>query len=89
METREQVEEEKEFANALEISAVGQACPGPVVTAFKAVKQVKVGEVVHLTASDPGCERDIPAWAKMSGQEIIRSWKDENGIFHFLIKRAK
>ena len=64
----------------------GLACPMPVVKVSKGIKDVAVGEVIEAISTDPGSLTDIPAWARTSGNEIVKTDQDGN-VIRFLIKR--
>ena len=64
----------------------GLPCPMPVVKISKGIKEVEVGQVVEAVTSDPGSLADFPAWAKTSGNEILKTDQD-NGEITFFIKR--
>ena len=64
----------------------GLPCPMPVVKVSKGIKEVEVGQVLEAVTSDPGSLADFPAWAKTSGNEILRTDQD-NGQITFYIKR--
>ncbi len=72
----------------LKLDLKGLACPLPVVRVGKAIKDVPVGGVIEAVATDPGALADFPAWAKTSGNEILKT--ERNGAeLTFYIKRAK
>ena len=64
----------------------GLACPMPIVKVSKGIKEVAVGEVVQAVTSDPGALTDFPAWAKTSGNEILKT-ETEDKETSFYIKR--
>jgi TusA-related sulfurtransferase len=64
----------------------GLACPMPVVKVSKGIKEVAVGEVLQAVTSDPGALTDFPAWAKTSGNEILKT-ETEGKETSFYIKR--
>ncbi|MEW5736307.1 MAG: sulfurtransferase TusA family protein [Thermodesulfobacteriota bacterium] len=66
----------------------GLPCPMPVVKISKGIKEVSVGQVVEAVTSDPGARVDFPAWAKTSGNEIVKTEQDGK-ITRFFIKRVK
>ena len=78
------------MSNDIEISKTfdlkGLACPMPVVKVSKGIKDVAVGEVIEAISTDPGSLTDIPAWARTSGNEILKTDQDGKEI-RFLIKR--
>ena len=64
----------------------GLPCPMPVVKVSKGIKEVEVGQVIEAVTSDPGSLADFPAWAKTSGNEILKTVQ-EDGNITFYIKR--
>ncbi|MBI2846223.1 MAG: sulfurtransferase TusA family protein, partial [Chloroflexi bacterium] len=58
----------------------GLLCPMPIVKMAQAIKEVKVGQTIEATATDPGVMADIPAWARSTGQELLLLER-ENGQF--------
>jgi tRNA 2-thiouridine synthesizing protein A len=66
----------------------GLACPMPVVKVSQQVKKMKVGEILEAETTDPGAHADFPAWAKSSGNEIIKTVKEEKSA-KFYIKKLK
>jgi tRNA 2-thiouridine synthesizing protein A len=65
----------------------GLPCPMPVVKISKGIKEVQVGQIVQAITSDPGALADFPAWAKTSGNEILKT-EQEGKITNFYIRRA-
>lgn len=64
----------------------GLACPMPVVKVSKGIKEVEIGQVIEAITTDPGSLTDFPAWARTSGNEILKSEQDGNEI-KFYIER--
>ena len=64
----------------------GLPCPMPVVKVSKGIKEVEVGQIVEAISTDPGSLTDFPAWARTSGNEILKTEQDGN-IIKFYIKR--
>ena len=64
----------------------GLACPMPVVKVSKGIKEVAIGEVIEAQTTDPGSLTDFPAWAKTSGNEIVKT-EQEDKLIKFYIKR--
>jgi len=64
----------------------GLPCPMPVVKVSKGIKEVEVGQVIEAISSDPGSLTDFPAWARTSGNEILKTEQDGEFI-KFYIKR--
>jgi tRNA 2-thiouridine synthesizing protein A len=66
----------------------GLVCPIPIVKISQAVKNVQVGDTVEAYATDPGVLADIPAWAKTSGNELVKMERADKG-FRFIVRRLK
>ncbi|MBC2735011.1 MAG: sulfurtransferase TusA family protein [Desulfobacteraceae bacterium] len=64
----------------------GLACPMPVVKVSKGIKDVEVGDVIEAISTDPGSLTDIPAWARTTGNEVIKTEQDDK-VIRFYIKR--
>jgi TusA-related sulfurtransferase len=64
----------------------GLACPMPIVKVSKGIKEIAIGQVLEAQTTDPGSLADFPAWAKMSGNEILKT-EQEGGTIKFQIKR--
>ena len=64
----------------------GLPCPMPIVKVSKGIKEVAVGQVIEAISTDPGSLTDFPAWARTSGNEILKTEQDGN-IIKFYIKR--
>ena len=64
----------------------GLPCPMPVVKVSKGIKEVEVGQIIEAVTTDPGSLADFPAWAKTSGNEILKTDQDD-GTITFYIKR--
>ncbi|MDY6851816.1 MAG: sulfurtransferase TusA family protein [Thermodesulfobacteriota bacterium] len=64
----------------------GLPCPMPVVKINKGIKEVEIGQVIEAVTTDPGALTDFPAWARKSGNEILKA-EESDGQTSFLIKR--
>jgi tRNA 2-thiouridine synthesizing protein A len=69
------------------VDARGQACPGPIVTLATALKGAAPGDLLELLATDRGSLSDVPAWAKISGNELVEQSQD-GATFRYLIRKA-
>ena len=65
----------------------GLPCPMPVVKVSKGIKEVEVGQIIEAVTTDPGSLADFPAWAKTSGNEILKTDQGDEAIT-FYIKRV-
>ncbi len=53
----------------------------------KALAGMQSGEVIYITATDPGSVKDFTGFVRMTGHELLES-REEEGGFHFLIRNA-
>ena len=70
----------------LEIDARGLNCPLPILKAKKALAELQSGEVLRITATDPGSVRDFQAFAKQTGNALL-SHSQNGREFVFLMQR--
>lgn len=63
-----------------ELDACGLCCPGPLIQVKQAMDRLEVGQILHVTASDPGFYEDVQAWATMSKHRMIQVAKKANGM---------
>ncbi len=68
------------------LDVCGLQCPGPVVKVKEAMEKMSSGEVLEVTASDPGFAADIPAWCERTGNALIEV-KPEGGNYVARIRK--
>ena len=62
----------------------GMLCPVPVIKTSKAIKEMQIGQVLKMVATDPGAPPDMVAWARQTGNELLDSHQEgKNYIFYF------
>lgn len=60
---------------AMRLDCSGMQCPGPIMKVFETMKDMKDGDVMEVSASDPGFVKDIGAWCRRTGNTLISSEK--------------
>ncbi len=63
-----------------ELDARRILCPLPVIRTQDAVKHLQAGDVLRVTATDPGVVHDIPAWCKVNGHTVLDIDQGEDEI---------
>ncbi len=63
----------------------GMACPMPIFRVKQALSKMEAGKVLKVIATDLGTRKDIPAWVKHTGNELL-DMSEEDGKFIYLIK---
>jgi tRNA 2-thiouridine synthesizing protein A len=69
-----------------EIDTRGLNCPLPILRAKKALSDLAAGQVLKVTATDPGAVRDFAAFSKQTGHTLLESG-EVNSEFVFLLKK--
>lgn len=64
----------------------GLNCPLPILRTKKAIKDIAVDSVLEVIATDPGSVKDMEAFCKQTGNELL-STSDAGGTYTFKIKR--
>jgi tRNA 2-thiouridine synthesizing protein A len=72
----------------IEMDLKGLACPLPVVRVNQKIKTMQIGQILAAETTDPGAHADFPAWAKTSGNEIVKVEKLDSSS-KFYIKKLK
>ena len=66
----------------------GLPCPMPVVKVSKGIKEIEIDQVIEAHSTDPGSLTDFPAWARTSGNEILKTEQDGKTIKFFIKRNA-
>ena len=69
-----------------ELDARGLNCPLPILRAKKTLNTMIGGQILKITATDPGSVKDFEAFAKQTGNELLDS-SELDGEFHFMLKK--
>ena len=70
------------------LDAKGLMCPMPVIKARKAIKEIALGEVLQVLATDKGAVKDFEAWSRQTGNELLDS-SEAGGVYTFHIRKTK
>jgi len=54
-----------------EWDAGAMGCGELVVELKFRMAKLRPGQILHLTASDPGAREDLPAWCRMTGHALV------------------
>ncbi len=64
------------------------SCPLPVLKTKTTIAGMAVGEILEMISTDPGSVRDIEAWARHTGQELLET-SGSDGRYRFYIKKTR
>jgi tRNA 2-thiouridine synthesizing protein A len=68
------------------VDARGLSCPMPIVKTALAMKALSSGDVIEVLATDPGSQRDVVAWCRSTGNDLVEHAVD-GSVYRFLIRR--
>ncbi|MEK5164379.1 FAD-dependent oxidoreductase [Paenibacillus sp. FSL R5-0527] len=71
-----------------ELDACGLCCPGPLIQVKQTMDRLREGQVLRVTASDPGFYEDVQAWANMSKNRMLQVSKNDNGIIEAYMRKG-
>jgi tRNA 2-thiouridine synthesizing protein A len=69
-----------------EVDARGRNCPLPILRTKKARNDMQSGQVIRILAIDPASVRDLEAFARQTGKDLVGQG-ERDGRFWFLLKR--
>jgi len=69
------------------LDARGLNCPLPILRTKKAINGLPSGEILEITATDPGSLKDMASFCSQTGNELVSSAQAE-GSFVFRIRKA-
>jgi NADPH-dependent 2,4-dienoyl-CoA reductase/sulfur reductase-like enzyme/peroxiredoxin family protein/rhodanese-related sulfurtransferase/TusA-related sulfurtransferase len=66
--------------------ACGLSCPGPLMKVKANLDEMTQGQILQITASDPGFFEDIKAWSLRTGNRLVNVKKENNHIIALIQK---
>ncbi len=72
----------------LVLDTCGLYCPEPVMMLHNAVRDVVVGEVIVVVATDPATTRDIPKFCTFLGHSLL-SQEEKGGKYTYRVRKDK
>ena len=70
------------------IDCKGLLCPLPVVKTRRAIKDMQIGQVLEMIATDPGAVPDMKAWENQTRHELLAAEDLGDGTFRFLVRKT-
>ncbi|WP_160152710.1 sulfurtransferase TusA family protein [Microbulbifer sp. ALW1] len=71
--------------SAYRVDARGLPCPQPLLAMRRGIKQLAVGQLLHLLATDPASQRDIRSFCRLSGVPLLRA-EQRGSEFHYWLQ---
>lgn len=69
------------------VDACGLQCPGPILQVKEQMEALNEGDIMEVSASDPGFASDIEAWSKRTGHTLVSS-SFENKVVKAVIQKG-
>lgn len=70
-----------------ELDARGLNCPLPILRTRKSLNELLAGQVLKVSATDPGAIKDMQAFTKQTGNELV-STAESGGEYIFMIRKT-
>jgi glycine cleavage system H protein len=67
---------------------IGVECAATLTKLDELVKEIAIGEVVHLVSDDPTADLEIIRWSEQNKQSLLEM-RTEANLFHFIVKKIK
>ena len=68
------------------IDARGQVCPLPIIALAKAAATAANGDELTVECTDSAARIDVPAWARMTGNDFIGETETDGGAFALTVR---
>lgn len=68
------------------VDARGLNCPMPIVKTAQGIRPLTSGQVLELLATDPGSTKDVEAWCRTTGNELVEQSSD-GAVYRFVIRK--
>ncbi len=62
------------------LDARNSLCPMPVIKTQNKINELQAGDVLEVSCTDPGALNDIPAWCRINGHLVIKSYEDNDEV---------
>ena len=70
------------------LDVTGLYCPEPVMLLHNKIRDITVGEVLQVLATDPATQRDIPKFCSFLGHELLE--QDEfDGNYRYTVRKCE
>ena len=63
-------------AREVSVNCCGMQCPGPIMAVSSNLKEMQPGELLRVSASDPGFARDIGSWCRRTGNTLVSNTRE-------------
>jgi len=68
------------------LDAKGLSCPLPILKTRKMMSDLAQGSILKVLTTDPGSQKDMPAWAHRTSNQIVKT-EIVDSTYVFYIKK--
>ena len=76
------------MSTIIKLDCFGLLCPMPIIATAKKMKEMQIGEILEIRATDEGIKTDLPAWCKATGQEFM-AVEEKEGEYLGYVRKLK
>lgn len=69
-----------------QVDARGKACPIPIIMLAKAARNLAPGAELTVLATDLAARYDVPAWARMTGNDFVGESETDGGAIALTVR---
>lgn len=77
-----------EIAPDKTLNCIGLTCPEPMLRTTMEIKNMHIGQILLISASDPGSTNNMKSWSIRSGHKILKEEK-EGDVYRFYVQKTK
>lgn len=68
---------------SIKVDCSGLQCPGPIMKVYETINKMNEGDIIEVSATDPGFAKDVEAWCRRTGNTLLKTEKinKENIVF--------
>ena len=85
---QESIQDSQSEVDELLLDAAGLYCPEPVMLLHNKIRDMQVGDMLKLKATDPSTTRDVPKFCLYLGHELVDSSRDGEFYFYRIRKQG-
>ena len=69
-----------------QVDARGKTCPIPIILLAKAARNLAPGAELTVLATDLAARYDVPAWARMTGNDFVGERETDGGAIALTVR---
>ncbi len=70
----------------LRVDARGMMCPRPIIELARAAADAHSGDVITVECTDVAARHDVPAWARMTGNDYVGESETDGGAVALTVR---